>query len=166
MKPPFGFLDTDLYELKIYDTTGIWYLYANEQVNCSQITFLAGEVPFGYVDPTALGSQSEILKNPMRKVPEKTALKDWGPSKGDGFRYTIDMGNPIVTISIEDTKDPVTLAAIKRVLRLAIIIEQKNIANRKIGVNFFKEIKTTEQMTLHFSSGLAIIFIQQSTFKN
>jgi hypothetical protein len=148
-----GFLDTDTHELKIYDTTGIWYLYVNDQVNCSQITFTAGEVPLDYLNSTHLGTRANILEKPMRSLPVKTELKSWGPSRGDGYKHTIDMGNPIVTISVEDTKDPVTIAAIKRVLRLAITIEQKNIANRKLGINFFKEIKNNRPNDISFLFG-------------
>lgn len=136
-----GFLNTDTYELKIYDTTGIWYLYVHEEVNCSRITFKAGNVPPDDLHNESALSREEFLSRPMRSLPVSSKLKSWGPEMGDGLRHTIDMGNPIVTISVNDTKDPVTLENLKRVLRTAIQMEKKNIANRNIGINFFAEIK-------------------------
>jgi hypothetical protein len=78
----------------------------------------------------------------MRGIPDQPiTLKDWEEGKGDGFHYIIDMGNPIVTISVDDTKSEVNLSIVRRALRKVIETENQNIANRNVGINFFAEIK-------------------------
>lgn len=139
-----GFLDTDKYELKIYDTTGIWYLYVKGYTNCSRITFKPGSIPTTDFPLSKLPPNHDYLKySPMRGLPDdpRITLKDWKGGKGDGFHYVIDMGNPITTIAVEDTKNEKKLSIIRNALKSVIETENRNIANRKIGMKFFGEIK-------------------------
>jgi len=78
----------------------------------------------------------------MRGIPDRpTPIEEWEEEKGDGLHYVIDMGNPITTISVEDTKNEVQLSIVRRALKSVIETENRNIANRNIGINFFAEIK-------------------------
>lgn len=124
-----GFVDTEKYELKIYDTTGIWYLYVFQKTQCSQIEFRVRT------------KASAHENHEMRKIPEPETIKKWGPGKGGGIKYVIELDHPITTITIDDTKKPLNLAVVKRALKEVVAIERRNIANREIGINFFKEIK-------------------------
>jgi len=136
-----GFLDTDRYELKIYDTTGVWQLYVNEQINCSQVVFKQGSVTTDNYPTSDIPPDFDYLSLPMRRNVTTVELPQWGKGKGSGFAHLIDMGNPIVTISVDDTKNHTKIELVKNVMKAAIKLEIRNIANRNIGINFFSEIK-------------------------
>jgi hypothetical protein len=120
-----GFVDVKEKSLSIYDTTGVWYLYSKGNINCSQICFKA--------NVREVGEQ--------RKLPEETILKNWQQGKGDGKKYVIDLGNPIIKIGISDLEDSKALQQKKEALKQIIIIERENIINRNLGIFCFKEIK-------------------------
>jgi hypothetical protein len=82
-----GIVDKKNICIKIYDTTGLWQLYKNgEARNCSQIELIPKYHPYG-----------ERREN--RNV-EK--LENWSEKKGDGYKYIIDLGNPIIDIKYSD----------------------------------------------------------------
>lgn len=122
-----GFIDVETKSLSIYDTTGIWYLYCDLNTNCSQVVFKTNTHP----------------KGTRRSVPNMTAIKNWNTNenKGDGNKYEIDLGNPIINISVNDIDNAELLQKKKDILRRIILIEKENIINRNLGINFFKEIK-------------------------
>ena len=122
-----GFIDLKSNSLSIYDTTGIWFLFGQLNINCSQILF----------------KPNNREKGIRRKTPEKTELKNWGNdrAKGDGFKYEIDLGNPIINISVSDFGNEEILQKKRELLRLFVNIERENIINRNLGINFFQEIK-------------------------
>jgi hypothetical protein len=120
-----GFIDIHTKSLSIYDTTGLWYLYCDGNINCSQVVFKPNEHPQGT----------------RRKIPKVNTIKNWEANKGDGNRYEIDLGNPIIDISVNDIDNSELLQQKKDILRSIILIERENIINRNLGINFFKEIK-------------------------
>ncbi len=120
-----GFIDVKEKTLSIYDTTGIWFLYGKGSINCSQIVFQPNKRPFGV----------------RRELPKETRIKRWDITKGDGNKYKIDLGNPIITISVNDIDSPEILQEKREVLKRIIIIERENIINRNLGIFCFKEIK-------------------------
>lgn len=136
-----GFFDTQKHTLKIYDTSGIWYLYAKNMMNFAQIIFRQGKTETdNLLSSIKLGSTGYPTVA-MRDLPKALPIPKWKGKPPEGIKYVIDMGNPIATISIEDTKDPVTLAIIRRALRAAIILETNNIRNRNLGLKYFQEVK-------------------------
>jgi Domain of unknown function (DUF4365) len=128
-----GFINVKEKSLSIYDTSGIWFLYGLEYYNCSQILFKPNNRAFGI----------------RRELPKKTKIKKWGENKGDGVRYEIDLGNPVITVSVDDIENPILLQQKKDVLRQIVNIESENITNRNLGIFCFKEIKqnTTNELS-------------------
>lgn len=120
-----GFINKHDKTLSIYDTTGIWYLYGQAKFNCSQIVFKTSNKDLGI----------------RRELPKVTKIKNWKEGKGDGNRYEIDLGNPLITISIEDIDKPEIIKLKQDVLKIIIAIERENITNRNLGIHCFKEIK-------------------------
>src|SRR5260221_7481427 len=110
-----GFIDVETKSLSIYDTTGIWYLYCDLNTNCSQVVFKPNTHP----------------KGTRRLIPNVTTIKNWGvnENKGDGNRYEIDLGNPIIDISVNDIDNTGLLQKKRDILRSIILIERENIIN-------------------------------------
>lgn len=136
-----GFIDINKKSLSIYDTSGIWYLFGLEY-NCSQIVFKPNNREIGI----------------RRELPKKTNIKRWGGNKGDGVKYEIDLGNPIITIDIEDIDNQALLNQKKEVLRQIINIERENIISRNLGIFCFKEIKqNTTNEVANIEWGLQIL---------
>lgn len=136
-----GFFDQATHKLSIYDTSGIWYLYANDMMNFAQIEFRAGKTPITNLLTFVKSESKDPFSVGMRAVPKPVPIKKWKTKSPDGIKYIIDMGNPVATISLESTKDQVVLAIIRRSLRMAIILETENIRNRNLGLRYFQEIK-------------------------
>ena len=44
-----GFLNTETYTLDIFDTTGLWYLYAQDKLQCSQVVFKPNNIPTDFI---------------------------------------------------------------------------------------------------------------------
>jgi hypothetical protein len=150
-----GFVNTEKYELEIYDTTGLWFLYAFDKAHCSQIKFKPSPVSTHNLFTSEYSEDFDPTSVPMRKNPESIQMPDWNgkEDKGGGIKYLIDLGNPIVTLSVEDTKDEVVLEIIKATLRKLILLERKNIDNKNIGVRIFSEIKNNLPNDHRFSLG-------------
>jgi len=137
-----GFINKTDKTLSIYDTTGIWYLYGQRTLNCSRIIFKPSKKPDGE----------------RRELPKKSKLKNWQDGKGDGYKYEIDLGNPLVTISTEDIDKPDTIKQKQSVLKQIISIERENITNRNLGIYCFKEIKqNTTNKTENIEWGIQIL---------
>lgn len=150
-----GFVNTDKYELEIHDTTGLWFLYAYGIRDCSQIEFRPSKVDTHNLFTTNYSENFDPGSVPMRKNPTPILLPDWSDKKdnGGGIKYLIDRGNPIITLSVEDTKNEVILESIKATIRKAILLERKNIDYRNMGVRIFSEIKNNLSNDSRFSLG-------------
>ncbi|SRR6266496_1415204 len=143
-----GFIDVNAKSLSIYDTSGIWYLYGKGNINCSQIIFKSNKREFGV----------------RRELPKITPIKKWENQKGDGSKYEIDLGNPIIDISVKDIENPDTLQKKREILRDIIVIERENIMNRNLGIFCFKEIKqntTNENMNVEWGIQILSNYEQQ-----
>lgn len=129
-KSPFfiGVVDPQAIKLSIYDTSGLWQLYNKTGKWVSQIQFLMKSHPI----------------NEMRENVISQPLKKWKEGDGDGFRHTIDLGNPLVVFTNQDLDGKAKLLAKKAVLTDIVRIEQKNIRNRDLRLRLFTEIKETK----------------------
>lgn len=103
--------------------------------NCSTLRFLFVENPNPSViefKPRIPQSTSDIGK------PHREALQNWTDTdKGDGHKYTIDIGNPLVTITNDDIYNHQVLAHKKHILRNVVVMEQNNILYRKLTLPHF-----------------------------
>ena len=112
--------------------------------NTSPLNFIYFEHP----DPSILELQFRYetdTKNIGR--PEPQPINGWPNGKGDGNKYLVDLGVPIITIDNEDIHDSERLNHKKSLLRNVILKEQENYLYRKLSVPYFcwtREIETNQ----------------------
>lgn len=103
--------------------------------NCSTLRFLFVENPKPSViefKTSNVSAETEIGR------PQSVELDNWQEGeKGDGKKYTIDLGNPLVSITNEDIYNHDVLAHKKNILRNIIVMEQQNILYRKLTLPHF-----------------------------
>lgn len=120
-----GIIDKKKTSLDIYDTTGLWQLYLNDEKNFSQIILRPGTRE----------------KTEWRANITSVRLENWDASNGDSHTHIVDLGNAIISINSEDLQNENILSSKIEILREAIKIEQENIIRRNLGIKCFKEIK-------------------------
>ena len=103
--------------------------------NCSAFRFLFVENP----DPSIIEFKPRnTLSTDDIGRPNKVALSNWtDTNKGDGHKYIIDLGNPLVTITNDDIYNHDILLHKKNILRNAVAMEQNNILYRKLTLPHF-----------------------------
>lgn len=103
--------------------------------NCSTLRFLFVEYP----DPSIIEFKPRIPQSKLNNDrPRRDALADWtDQNKGDGHKYTVDIGNPLVTITNDDIYNHQVLAHKKHILRNMVVMEQNNILYRKLTLPHF-----------------------------
>lgn len=126
-KVPFlvGEMDLNKESLAIYDTSGLWQVYNKAGSWASQIVLRSKVHPEGE----------------RRENVELAELSDWVAGKGDGFKYIVDLGNPLVEFSNRDLENRPMMNLKKSLLIAVIDFEQKNIVKRDLGMRVFTEIK-------------------------
>jgi hypothetical protein len=141
-KLPFfiGIVNREKISISIYDTTGLWQVYNSESYGCSQIQFRAKQHP----------------PDEQRKNVEVINIENWPQDKGDGLRYVVDLGSPIVEITYSDLSDDNVLARKKMALATIVYFEQKNIVNRDLGIRAFLEIKHNVVNVANFGTGMTL----------
>ncbi|HEX7903743.1 MAG TPA: hypothetical protein VF487_07685 [Chitinophagaceae bacterium] len=135
-----GFIDKEKFSLSIYDTTGLWQLYKNGKVNCSQIIL----------------KPSKKEEGEERGNHQSLPIENWNGHEGDGFQHVIDLGAPLITISYEDIqgKENKEILRNKReILKAVIDLEKVNIMYRNLGVMCFREIKNNKTNVLYIRHG-------------
>lgn len=108
--------------------------------NCSTLRFLFVENP----NPSVIEFKPKIsqVTSDIGK-PHREAIENWTDTdKGDGHKYTIDMGNPLVTITNDDIYNHQILAHKKHILRNVVVMEQNNILFKRLELPYFHWIKT------------------------
>lgn len=103
--------------------------------NCSAFRFLFVENP----NPSVIEFKPRNPQSPADiGRPNKEALSNWtDTNKGDGHKYIIDLGNPLVTITNDDIYNHDILLHKKNILRNAVAMEQNNILYRKLTLPHF-----------------------------
>ena len=134
-----GIVDKAALSISIFDTTGLWQVYNSNSENYSYIELIPTIHPMGE----------------MRENCKMERITDWEES-GDGIRYTIDMGNPIVTIAYTDLENDHALWERKETIRAIVRIEQQNIIHRKLGIRAFEEVKENAANVGHIYKGMSL----------
>lgn len=114
--------------------------------NTSPLNFIYFENRNPSIIELKLQSESD---NVTVDKPQKQSLENWQSDKGDGNKYVVDLGNPLITIDNEDLQDVEKLKNKKDMLRSIILMEQENYLFRKLKVPFFcwtKGIKANEEI--------------------
>jgi hypothetical protein len=132
-----GIVDKRKFSIELFDTSGLWQVYNINHQNCSTIEMCPNAHP----------------KGEMRNNCELIKLEDWSEGKGDGFKYKIDLGNPLISINNKDVLEIANLIERKNILRRIIEIEQLNILYRKQHVRAFTEIKENITNASDFITG-------------
>lgn len=102
--------------------------------NTSPLNFIFFEFP----NPTLL--ELLLRNNPDKKdlnAIDKKSIESWPTTKGDGYKYTVDLGNPIITLTNEDIYDTDTLRKKKEILRSVLSYEQQSLLYKKLGIPHF-----------------------------
>ncbi len=76
--------------------------------------------------------------------PTRELILNWERNKGDGYRYKVDLGKPIITIKNEDIYDKKSLKSKKDMFRNIIFLEQENYLFRKLKVPFLRWTRIIE----------------------
>lgn len=96
----------------------------------------------------------KLRNNPDKKDLDgvnKQALENWPVGNGDGNKYIVDLGNPIITITNNDIYETEILKKKKEILRTVIMYEQQSLLYKKLGIPYFYwtfNIDTNEKVTM------------------
>lgn len=103
--------------------------------NCSSLRFVFVKHP----NPSIIELKPRIPQNTNDiGNPIIEDIVDWtGTDKGDGKKYIVDLGNPLITITNEDILHHPTLASKKNILRNVVALEQQNILYKKLTLPHF-----------------------------
>lgn len=114
----FGFVSKREAKIDIYAPTALWFLF-HEHPTCTEIEFK--------------------IENPNTEVgrPGSVAIPNCPSGCGDGNRYTINLGFPIVSLRHSDFENENTIRNIKNILRTTIELEQNNILYRRLNLSYF-----------------------------
>lgn len=113
--------------LEIYNTSTLNFIY-----------FLYPNASFLELKPRLAWSSEEILP------PTRELLPNWEHDKGDGYKYCVDLGNPIITIENENIYNQETLKNKKDMLRKIVFLEQENYLFRKLKVPYLRWTRKIE----------------------
>lgn len=116
----------------------MWQLYKNNKINCSQI----------FLRPSTKSLNEERANHKYEQ------LKDWDNQEADGYRYYLDLGNPIIQIKSQDLAKDEIIDQKREILKTVINLERENIMYRNFGVSCFKEIKNNQTDLHYFRHGL------------
>jgi hypothetical protein len=67
----------------------------------------------------------------------KEQLSNWPVGKGDGYKYLVDLGNPIITIENDDFSNVELLKKKKGILKTVVWYEQLSLVYKKLGIPYF-----------------------------
>lgn len=102
--------------------------------NTSALNFIFFEFP----NPTLL--ELTLRNNPDRKDLHgvvKEIIEGCPSDKGDGNKYIVDLGNPIITLTNDDIYDKDILKKKKEILRAVLFYEQQSLLYKKLGIPHF-----------------------------
>lgn len=117
----FGIVNKKKMQIDIYNCSAFRFLFV-ENPNPSIIVF----------KPRNPQSTDDIGR------PNKVPLSNWtDKNKGDGHKYIIDLGNPLVIITNDDIYNHEILLRKKNILRNVVAMEQNNILYRKLTLPHF-----------------------------
>ncbi len=117
-----GYISIEKLTLDIHNTSSLWFI-EREYKNASQLVLTP---KFDYFN-ISVGK------------PRQEDIKDWKYG-GDGKRYFVDLGNPIVSIHYNDLLDSEKLLTFKSSLKKIIKFEQNNIILKKQKIPYFRWI--------------------------
>ena len=115
--------------------------------NTSPLNFIFFEHPNPSILELKFRYDNDDINNISR--PSIQAIENWQNGKGDGNKYIVDIGSPIITINNEDLHNTVQLKNKKDMLKNIVSLEQENYLFRKLKVPFFRwtyNIKTNSEI--------------------
>jgi hypothetical protein len=118
-----GLVDKNAALLKLYSTSNMWAAW-----------YSSGR-------PGEVVLQPDLPDNPSEPVlmPQGVAVPDWTPGIiGDGLRWQVPLGPPIVTISVDDSENIERIDKCRKMLSIPLWLEQENITYRRLNVHFSK----------------------------
>lgn len=116
----FGVVDKQKMEMTIYNCSPVRFIFL-ENPNASIIEF----------KPRTEHSDNQIGR------PNKEKIEGWPEGKGDGYKYIVDLGNPVITLKNEDVYNEDVIVNKKSILRNVIAMEQLNNTYRSLNLPHF-----------------------------
>jgi hypothetical protein len=104
------------------------------------------------------GNPGEVVLRPGIPVqeqhigfPDPLAQPQWPAGTGDGQRWCVDLGPPLIQITAAEAEDPDIIERSCRILDWALFVEQQNITYRRLDIPYFTwplDIRTNELATI------------------
>ena len=117
-----GIADKNNGVLELFTTSSMWVA-----------RYYSGENGQVILQPNIPSSHNEDLK-----IPPPIEMKDWPQRIGDGKKWEVPLGPPLVSMNIDDIEDKTKIDRYREILLRALIIEQENITYRRLQVHFAK----------------------------
>jgi hypothetical protein len=117
-----GLVDKSNSTLKLYSTSNMWAAYYSSGT--------VGELVFQPDTPSKLG-------DPV-SMPKGSEVNDWPQGIGDGKRWEVPLGPPLVTISVDDSENKENAMKFRNILSFPLWLEQENITYRRLKVHYSK----------------------------
>jgi hypothetical protein len=107
--------------MKLYATSNMW-----------AARYTGGDVGQVVLQPDKLSKDNDV---PM---PQSISVSDWPAGVGDGKKWLVPLGPPILSISINDVENEAKIDEYKRMLSFPLYMEQENITYRRLQVHCSK----------------------------
>jgi hypothetical protein len=117
-----GFVDKDKMQLDLYSTSNMW-----------PVLYVGGEVGEVVLQPGFTKKSDDEVK-----MPEPTEVDTWPEGMKNQKRWTVPLGPPIVTISIDDVENEDRIEELRSILLGPLQMEQDNITYRRLQVHYSK----------------------------
>ncbi len=117
-----GLVDKENSILKLYATSNMWAAY-----------YSSGNVGELVLQPDVPSKQGESVS-----MPKSSIVSGWPQGIGDGKRWEVPLGPPLVSISVDDLENKEKLNEFRRILSFPLWLEQENITYRRLKVHYSK----------------------------
>jgi hypothetical protein len=128
-------------------------------VNKGASTFaLYSTSPMWRVRYSHAGNPGEVVLRPNTPAqgtdigfPDPVPQPQWPPGTGDGQRWFVDLGPPLISITATEAENPDIIARSRQILDWALFVEQQNITYRRLNIPYFSwplKIQTNDVATI------------------
>lgn len=115
-----GIVDKKGLILKLYSTSNMW-----------AARYTGGDIGQVILEPDKIDNKDKDVKASC-PIPEK----GWPQGIGDGNKWFVQLGHPIVSISIDDVENEDKIEEYRKILSFSISMEQENITYRRLQVHY------------------------------
>jgi len=117
-----GLVDKKTATLRLYSTSNMWAAWYTSG--------RPGEIVLRPDVPSKAGEPVSM--------PQSSAVREWPDGIGDGLRWHVPLGPPLVTISVDDSENIDRIDGYRKILSFPLWLEQENITYRRLKVHYSK----------------------------